>query len=50
MAATLLVKPCATVSAPPIASSARKEIEPSAVLATRKADHLRALSAVKRSA
>ena len=34
----------------PIASSARKEIAPSAVLATRAADHRRALLAVKRSA
>src|SRR3954465_6365815 len=35
---------------PPIASSARKEMAPSAVLATRAADHRRALLAVKRSA
>ena len=34
----------------PIASSARNEMAPSAVLATRAADHRRALLAVKRSA
>jgi hypothetical protein len=35
---------------PPIASSARNEIAPNAVLATRAADQRRALLAVKRSA
>ena len=38
------------VMVPPIASSARNEIAPSAVLATRAADQRRALLAVKRSA
>jgi hypothetical protein len=38
------------VMAPPIASNARNEIAPMAVLATRKLDHLRAFLAVKRSA
>jgi hypothetical protein len=36
--------------APPIASSARKDTAPMAVLATRALDHFRALLAVKRSA
>jgi hypothetical protein len=36
--------------APPIASSAKNDIAPMAVLATRELDHLRALLAVKRNA
>ena len=50
MAAAALTKPCASVMAPPIASSARKEIAPIAVWATRGADQRRALFAVKRRA
>jgi len=38
------------VIAPPIASSARKEMAPKAVLATRANDHLREALAVNRSA
>ncbi len=50
MATQVLPKPNDSVSVPPIASRARKEIEPSAVLATRVRDQTRALLAVKRSA
>ncbi|MGI4878991.1 MAG: hypothetical protein ACRYG4_16055 [Janthinobacterium lividum] len=39
-----------TVTVAPIASQARKAIEPSAVLATQRGDQMRALRAVKRSA
>jgi hypothetical protein len=50
MAAVALPMPYLRVMAAPIASSARKEMAPSAVLATRAADHRRALLAVNRSA
>jgi len=50
IAAVALTTPWASVIAPPMASSARNEIAPMAVWATRGADHLRALLAVKRSA
>ncbi len=49
-AASVLEKPVASTSVPPIASSARNESEPSAVCATWNADQRRAFLAVKRSA
>jgi hypothetical protein len=49
IAAMVLAKPKVSVMLPPIASQARKETAPSAVLPTEKADR-RALPAVKRSA
>jgi hypothetical protein len=45
-----LVNPKASVIEPPMASQARKEMAPSAVLPTRKDDQRRALSAVNRRA
>ena len=50
IATQVLEKPNDSVSVPPIASRARKEIAPMAVCDTRPADHRRALFAVKRSA
>jgi hypothetical protein len=50
MAASAFAVPNAKVSVPPIASHARNEIAPSAVLPTRNGDQRRAASAVKRSA
>ncbi len=50
IAAIALLNPYDRVIAPPIASKARNEIEPIAVLATRNDDHFRARNAVKRRA
>jgi hypothetical protein len=50
MAAAALTKPCASVIAPPIASSARNEIAPIAVCAILSGDQRRALLAVNLSA
>ena len=47
MASAALENPYCRVIVPPMASSARKEIAPIAVFATRKEDHFRALCAVK---